>query len=286
MEIGIGLPNVIRGVSGIRLLEWAQAAEAEGFSSLAALDRVVYPNFEPMVTLAGAAGATHRIGLFANVVLAPTRDTALLAKEAASVDQLSGGRFRLGLGVGRRQDDFEITGRDFGDRGARFDDMLDVFRRTWRGEKVLGGAQLLTPPPAREPGVPVVIGGQTEAAINRVVRFGVGWTSGGSGTAEDVGRFGERVRIAWANAGRSSVPKIIALAYFSVGEEARSRQQIEDYYSFRPSVATRVSEQTPRSRAAIRSTVVDFEKAGVDELFFIPTVADLDQVRELATLAL
>src|SRR3954447_9253937 len=98
VRIGIGLPNTTPGATGDLIVEWAKRAEERGFSSLATIDRIAYPNFESMVTLAAAGAVTERIGLFTNIVLAPTRSTALLAKEAVSVDQISGGRLTLGVG--------------------------------------------------------------------------------------------------------------------------------------------------------------------------------------------
>src|SRR5947207_13399691 len=113
MKIGIGLPNPIPGVNGRVIVEWAQRAEERGFSTLATIDRIAYPSYESLVVLAAAAGATERIGLLTNVLLGPTRNPVLLAKEAASLDRLSGGRFTLGASVGGREDDFTVTGMEF-----------------------------------------------------------------------------------------------------------------------------------------------------------------------------
>src|ERR687892_368890 len=102
MQIGIGLPNTVPGAPGRLLVDWAARAEARGFSALATIDRIAYPSYESLVTLAAAGAVTERVGLMTNILLSPTRSPILLAKEAASVDQLSGGRLTLGLGVGTR----------------------------------------------------------------------------------------------------------------------------------------------------------------------------------------
>jgi alkanesulfonate monooxygenase SsuD/methylene tetrahydromethanopterin reductase-like flavin-dependent oxidoreductase (luciferase family) len=88
MNIGIGLPATIPGVSGELLLTWAKQADDGTFSSLAVGDRVVYPNYDPLIALAGAAGVMRRIRLMTTVLGAPLRRTALLAKQAASLDAL------------------------------------------------------------------------------------------------------------------------------------------------------------------------------------------------------
>ncbi len=106
MDIGIGIPNSVRGTRGPELLEWARRADAAGFSSLATIGRVAYRNYEELTVLAAAGVVTERIRLLPNILLAPTRSTAELAKQAATVQELSGGRLSLGLGVGGREDDF------------------------------------------------------------------------------------------------------------------------------------------------------------------------------------
>src|SRR5947208_10776033 len=139
METGIGLPNAIRGVQGPALIDFARQAEDRGFSSLGTIDRVVYANYEPLIALAAAGAVTERIRLATTILLAPNRaNGALIAKQAASVDALSDGRLVLGVAVGGREDDYEVSGVDFHTRGRRFEQMLQEWGPIWDGERGVG----------------------------------------------------------------------------------------------------------------------------------------------------
>lgn len=282
MRIGIGLPNTIPETPGRLLVDWAARAEERGFSSLATIDRIAYPSYESLVTLAAAGAVTERIGLMTNILLSATRNPIILAKEAASVDQLSGGRLTLGLGVGGRRDDFVATERGFEDRGKRFEEDLELMQGAWRGELVGGCPKPPTPEPVRG-NVPILIGGTADVVLDRVVRWGAGWTAGGSGP-DQVGPFADRVRKAWADAGRDGSPRIVALSYFSLGDDAveSSRASLLDYYAFLGEWAEQIADGASRTIEDVRDTARRFEEAGVDELIFDPTVADLDQVDRLA----
>jgi alkanesulfonate monooxygenase SsuD/methylene tetrahydromethanopterin reductase-like flavin-dependent oxidoreductase (luciferase family) len=287
MDVGIGLPNPIPGTTGETLVEWARRAEERGFSSLATIDRIAYPSYESLISLAGAGAVTTRIGLLTNVLLGPTRNPVILAKEAASVDQLSGGRLTLGLGVGGRKDDFDLAEQGFEDRGRRFDLALDLIHRVWKGEPVGEAGKPVGPRPVREGGIPILIGGMSDRAVERAVKWGIGWTAGG-GAAEQIGPFADRIRAAWKDSGREGDPRIVALSYFALGEKAEegATSYIKDYYAFTGPWADKIAQGVPKSPEAVQATVSRFEDVGVDELILDPTIAELEQVDLLAEVVL
>src|SRR5207247_9837581 len=136
MRIGIGHPATIPGAKGQLILDWAKRADAGPFSSLGSLDRLVYPNYDALITLTAAAAVTQRIRLMTTVLLVPLHNAGLLAKQAASLDAISGGRLTLGVGIGAREDDFWAAPASFHDRGKRFETQLETMKRAWSGQPV------------------------------------------------------------------------------------------------------------------------------------------------------
>lgn len=281
MRIGLGLPNADRSLTNGRLLvDIARRGEALGFSSLATIGRVAYPNHEELVTLAAAAGATSRIGLFTDILLAAVREPVLLAKQAATLDQVSGGRFVLGIGAGARQDDFAVTGTDFKTRGRRIDHALDLMHRAWRGEPVEGSNQPVTPRPFNGVSVPMMFGGRSDAAVSRTVRYGIGYTLGG-GTPDGLKAMIERVTSAWKAAGRNGKPEFRALGYFALGDEihAEAESNLLDYYG---DWGAGVWRGTVKSMDEATERVHAFEAVGCDEYIFFTSAPAVHQAERLA----
>ena len=283
MEIGIGLPNAARGVARDGIVEWARRAEAAGFSSLGTIDRIAYPNYESLIALAAAAAVTERIRLVTDILIAPLRaSTALLAKQSATIDNLSGGRLVLGLAPGGREDDYALSGVDFHRRGRLFDEQLEALPRLWAGEGGLG------PAPASPGGRPgLLIGGANEKAYARAARHADGWTAGGAGP-EAFGQAREAVRAAWKDAGRDGEPRTMALLYFALGDdpEGAARASLGDYYSFLGEYAEQIVQGTLKDPDTLRSTLAAYEEAGADEVICFPASADPAQVDLLAAAVL
>jgi alkanesulfonate monooxygenase SsuD/methylene tetrahydromethanopterin reductase-like flavin-dependent oxidoreductase (luciferase family) len=283
VKIGIGLPNPIPGTPGVRLVEWARRAEDRGFSTLTTIDRIAYPSYDSLTSLAAAAGATSRIELMTNILLAPAYPPVLLAKVAASIDQISNGRFTLGLAVGGRPDDYAVTGRDMSRRGRWFDEGLALMHQAWRGEAVPGTDKPVGPTPVRDSRVPIVFGGTSDATIRRITTWGTGWTAGGGG-AEMVAPFADKVREAWKAAGRDGEPRLTGLAYFALGDDARqpSFDYLNDYYAFIGEWAGAISNGALRTPEMIKSAVQGFDEAGFTDFFIAPASSGLEQVDRLA----
>jgi alkanesulfonate monooxygenase SsuD/methylene tetrahydromethanopterin reductase-like flavin-dependent oxidoreductase (luciferase family) len=283
MDIGIGLPSTIPGIPARLIMDWARAAEQAGFFSLGTLDRIVYPNLETVPTLAAAAAVTERIGLTTAILIGPYRGNgALLAKQLATVDALAGGRLQVGIAVGGRADDYEATGSPFSERGRRFDAQLAEMRAVW-AQQPRGHAGAIGPAPVQAGGPPLLIGGNAPAAFRRMAEFGSGWIMGGGGPqAFAVGA--DKARQAWREAGRAAQPRLGALAYVSLGDDAEvyARRYLEDYYSFTGEFAERIAAGALTSPQKVADAVAGFTEAGCDELILFPCNPDLAQVSLIA----
>jgi alkanesulfonate monooxygenase SsuD/methylene tetrahydromethanopterin reductase-like flavin-dependent oxidoreductase (luciferase family) len=282
MRIGLGLPNTMLDVPGRLLVDWARRAEARGFSSLATIDRVAYPSYDSLTALTAAAAVTERIGLLTDILLEPLYNPVLLAKVTSCLDQISAGRLTLGLGVGGRPDDFRLAERPFGDRGRRFDADLELLHQAWAGQPV-AGSQFPVGPPTTRGRIPLLIGGQSKLAAPRAARWGAGFTIGGA-PPEMAGGAIQEFKAAYGQAGGTGTPRIVALSYYSLGEEHAevSLRNLRSYYGFLGDWAEGIATGVPRTPEAIRHTATAFEELGVDELIFDPTVPDLDQIDRLA----
>jgi alkanesulfonate monooxygenase SsuD/methylene tetrahydromethanopterin reductase-like flavin-dependent oxidoreductase (luciferase family) len=286
VKIGIGLPTTIPGAGREDLLEWARRADAAGFSSLGTIDRIVYPNHEPFVALGAAAAVTERIGLATSIAILPYRGIgAVVAKQAATLHVLSGGRLVLGVAVGVREDDYEAAGVPFGERGRRMEQMLDEMKRLWSGEK-RGFAGGVGPDVSDSP-PPVVVGGRADAVFRRAARYGDGWIMGAAPPEMFPGGV-EKLEAAWHAEGRAGEPRTMSLTYFSLDDdpEAAARSTIGDYYAFAPDYAEVAVAGTAKGEDEVRERVRAFEQAGCGELIMCPASSDPDQVDRLAAAVL
>lgn len=278
MEIGIGLPATIAGVTGEELTEWARRADQTSLSSLGTIDRIVYGNYEPLIALAAAAAVTSRIKLLTSVLLMPLRlNTALFAKQAATIQRMSGGRLVLGMGIGGRDDDFDVSGADMHTRGKVFDRQLDEMKRIWAGEEK-GFAGPIGPNVAPPP--ELVIGGSVDASFRRAAEYGSGWMMGG-GTPDQFRESVGKLENAWRAAGRSGEPRKMALSYFSLGRDAErnANAYLTDYYGFLgEDLANMIAGSAAKDADTVKQYAAAFEQAGADELVFFPSSTDPEQV--------
>ncbi len=191
MKVGVNLLNFGPGANPTHLLAWAKVIESLGYHSLMICDHVAitpelsqrYPEpfYDPFTTLAWLAGQTERVSLGTTVIVLPYRNPVLMARLGANIDQISGGRFIFGVGVGGNEREFQTLGVPFHQRGAISTEYLDVILTLWTGTKVsykgrfVSFTDISSPKPLQTPHPPIWVGGSSDAAIKRAVAVGDGW---------------------------------------------------------------------------------------------------------------
>jgi alkanesulfonate monooxygenase SsuD/methylene tetrahydromethanopterin reductase-like flavin-dependent oxidoreductase (luciferase family) len=287
MRIALGLPSRVANASGELMLEWATRAEQGPFSSLVVTDRVVAQSLEPLSVLALAAGATRRIGLMTSVVIGPTRETTLLARQAATLDVISNGRLTLGVGIGVRANDYLATGFDFHHRGRRSEEQLATLRRLWSGETLSKETGPIGPPPCRPGGPELLIGGYVPAIVRRIAQWGDGYMAPGGGEPESMLTMWRDIERAWSDAGRQGKPRWVGASYFALGPDAadHARQYIQANYGYNPDLAAKRLRTLPASRTAVEDAIKRQADMGVDEFILRPCAETLDQMDLLGEIA-
>jgi probable F420-dependent oxidoreductase len=238
MQIGFGAPVAGAWATPGYLASFAERAEQAGYASLWSFQRLLVPEgsgmepvyrsvLDPMVALGYAAATTSRIRLGVAIINLPFVSPAYLAKQATTVDVLSGGRLDLGLGIGWMPEEFEVSGASTARRGARAEEYLAVLRTLWADEVSSFSGEFYTVPagrqdprPVQKPGPPVLLGGMSRPAMERAGRLADGWITS---SRADLAKISEAVSVitdAAAAAGRDPVAvRIICRGVVLAGAE-------------------------------------------------------------------
>jgi probable F420-dependent oxidoreductase len=235
-KVGAFFPHTDIGVDAIEIRDFAQAVEAMGYTYLANADHVVGANrasrpdwqgaydsttrmYEPLVLFSYLAGVTKTLEFLTAMIIAPQRQTALIAKQAANLDVFCGGRLRIGVGTGWNPVEYEALGMPWEDRGARLDEQIRVLRRLWSEENVTENGKYhkisdagLAPMPLQRP-IPIWIGGAAAPAIRRAARLGDGWMPflSAEGAEDKLGAYQEAVRAAGRDPAEAPLENVVHL---------------------------------------------------------------------------
>ncbi len=263
MQLGAVFPQTEIGADPVVIRDYAQAVEGLGYHHLLAYEHVVgaHPDrlthgwrlythedqfHEPLVLFAYLAAVTRRLEFVTGILILPLRQTALVAKQAAELDVLSGGRLRLGVGIGRNRVEYEVLNASFHDRGRRSEEQVQVLRALWTQELVtfdgqwparvaqsnkIGGAALtgqwhtinragINPLPVQRP-IPIWFGGGADPVLRRIARLGDGWFPQfhpGQDAEESVARLHEYARAAGRDPAKIGIEGSVTFAGGSEGE--------------------------------------------------------------------
>ena len=225
MRVGVVFPQTEIGADPVSVRDYAQSAESLGFDHLLAYDHVLGANaesrpgwggayqhtslfHEPFILFSYLAGITETIEFVSGIIILPQRQTVLVAKQTAALDVLSGGRLRLGIGIGWNQVEYEALGENFHNRGRRSEEQIDVLRQLWTNELVTYDGKWhkitdagLNPLPVQQP-IPIWFGGTSDAVMRRLAKIGDGWFPQRFGPDEEGRRIIETLRSYISEAGR------------------------------------------------------------------------------------
>ena len=264
MQIGVVYPQTEFGDDPAAIKDYAQTVEGLGFSHVLAYDHILGANpdrpggwsgpythesafMEPLVLFTYMAAVTERLGFASGIIILPQRQTAVVAKQAACLDVLCGGRLRLGVGLGWNEVEYVALNQDFHTRGKRIEEQVEVLQRLWTEPLVTFKGRWhtiqdagLKPMPVQRP-IPIWFGGQAEPVLKRVARMGDGWMPN-TGAPESARPLLEKLDGYLAENGRSRADiGIEARLKFVPGQPEAWRQQAN---AWQQSGATHLSINT------------------------------------------
>ena len=260
MKLSVEFPSVAFREGPAAVTKMAQAIENIGYDQLDVFDHVVMghdhpsressrypagmPILEALMTLSFAAAVTSRIGLGTEVLVLPQRSPVLVAKQLSTLDTLSAGRTRLGVGVGWQPSEFEALGENYRTRGKRMDDALVLLRKCWTEPSITHESEYYTAiamamePKPPQGSIPLWVGGNSEAAFKRVGRFGDGWLASQVSDAAFAANAIDAIRRHAEHAGRD--PDAIALQSMIAPPPGAGDSAGKRFYADHDGVARRV----------------------------------------------
>ena len=286
MKLGIGLPNtLVPDVNRGTFLDWARAADQAGFHSFGTIDRPSQDVWDPLIALTAAAAVTERVRLATTILQLPNRNEVLVAKQAAVIDRLSGGRLDLGVGIGFDETDYKTFGARWPNRGKKLERQIRKIRRIWRGaKKATAEAPALGPAPMQKPLPPIWIGGWAPAAVARAIEMGDGYMFGAAGSQKMV----ENAPKLRAQAEQAGKKKFLlgGLAYVAIGDDTQSAlaaasRSYRRYYG-ETDEATLARRIHAGPVEVIEQAIKEYEPAGLDVLWVFPEIPDVKQVEMIA----
>ena len=286
MKIGLCFPYTQPTLDRATMLEWFRRVEEGPFSGLSCGERIVGPSVDMGTTLAAAAAVTERIRILPTLYVLPMHSAVWVAKHAATLDVLSGGRVTVTVGVGGRPHDYRCMERDMERTHARMDEQVAQMRAIWNGELPFEGTEAVGPAPVQPGGPPILAGVMGPLATKRAAHWADGvYSWSGHADREDMAAQIARVRSAWDEAGRAEAPTHMAGFWYSLAPDAP--RKLHDYvYKYLKiggdEIASAMAKLQTRSNAdAVREALDSYEELGVDECMLNSATAEIAEIEKL-----
>ena len=289
MEYSICIPYMEAGYDRGTTLDWCREVDAGPFATLSCGERVISYSQDMRVILSAAAALTERVRIMPSLYVLPAHAPVRAAKEIATLDVLSGGRVRVGVGVGGREQDYRAVGASFERRHQRLDDAVADMRRVWSGAPVFEGGDPVGPAPVQAGGPPIYAGSMGPKAIARAAR----WADGLYGFTVNAdpapaGAQFDWARSAWQEAGREQAPRLMTGFWYSLADDAATK--LERYvFEYLKVAGTEIARAMAANMVAnnpdtILRAIDAIEELGCDELFFVPATLELTELERLSKL--
>jgi alkanesulfonate monooxygenase SsuD/methylene tetrahydromethanopterin reductase-like flavin-dependent oxidoreductase (luciferase family) len=286
MEIGMNLPVMAPGLDRDTFLAWCERIDGGPYASLAAGERISFYNPDMTAALSAASVLTKRVKIVSGVFVPMLHHPVMLAKQLATIDVLSGGRFIAGLGVGGREQDYASVDAPLGHRLTRLAKAVKTMKQVWMQEPVVEGALPVGPKPTREGGPKLLAGSLMVESIRAASKWADGLCgfSFGPSAAEMELQF-NAAREAWKERGKPA-PWLGTGFWYALGPNAREQlnEYLERYLNFMAPVARDNVKQiciatTPQ---ALKDSLQQAKDAGADDVLLVPTTSDPDDVHRVA----
>ena len=287
MTVGVALPQMAAGLDRTRLRDWCREVDSGPFSSISAGERITFHNLDGFTLCSAAAALTERVRILVNVAVLPWHAPALVAKELASMDVVSGGRVEVAVGVGGRQQDYAALGSPFSGRHKRLDEAVIEIKRLWAGGTAADGEKV-GPTPLQEGGPPIMASAMGPKSLARAAQWAIG-VSGFTllGDSREAARLFRATESAWSHAGRADKPRLVTGSFVALGPAAADtlRSFAAAYlHVFSPDLAKSLSEAMTLNEPSRLSDLLDqVESEGADEFIVVPATSDPAMVEKLAS---
>ena len=289
MKIGLCFPYAKGDLTRESILEWLHRFDEGPFSTLSCGERIVGTSVDMMAVMAAAAAVTERVRIVPTLYVLPMHPAIHVAKHAATLDVLSGGRTMITVGVGGRVHDYMCMEKEAVRRYARMDEQVAEIRRIWAGEPPFEGAEPVGPRPVQAGGPPILAGVTGPKGIARAAQWADGvYSWSGNGERDEISRQVALVDQAWGEAGRSTTPRHVAGFWFSLADNAD--EKLKDYvYKYVRGIseewAKGMAAMCTRSSAdAVNATLDGYEELGIDECWLNPATSEIAEIERLIEL--
>lgn len=291
MDIGVALPQMAAGYAPTTTVDWARGIDAGPFSSVSAGERVTFANPEMVASLAACAAVTERVRVFANLWVLPQHPMAMVAQQIGTLDQLSGGRLDVAVGVGARADDFRALEAPFRRRHQALDDKVAELKRLLSGAPPFEGAAPVGPSCVQPAGPQLLAGAVGPQAIARAAVWADGISSFSiAGDATEIARANARADQCWAAAARAERPRKVSGCFVALGVEDSAGELhrfASRYLGFLGAdLADAIAATAQTCTAdALRQVLDGAAEAGCDEFVLVPATVDLRCLDAMARVA-